>query len=224
MSKETNRLLGHADEADGIDEYDNPLPDWWVGLFWFTIVWAFGYGIHYHFIADRSQEKALAAEMAAAEERWPEQASATQMAATAFAVTTDAVTAGEQIYVQNCAACHQADLSGGIGPSFVDAEWIHGGQASDILEVIIQGVPEKGMVPWGGILSPEQINQVAAFVISRHSQATGRPVDAIVGSVEEEDLQGEEGAGTPGERPDGDDGAAGGPRDGPSPDASRSDG
>lgn len=189
MSKETNRLLGHADEADGIDEYDNPLPDWWVGLFWFTIVWAFAYGIHYHFIADRSQEKALAAEMAAAEARWPEQASATEMAATTFAVTTDAVTAGEQVYAQNCVACHMADLSGSIGPSFLDDEWIHGGQASDILRIIINGVPEKGMVPWGGILSPEQINQVAAFVISRHSEATGRPVEEIVGDVEESDLE-----------------------------------
>lgn len=189
MSKETNRLLGHADEADGIDEYDNPLPDWWVGLFWFTIVWAFAYGIHYHFIADRSQEKALAAEMAAAEARWPEQASAAEMAATSFAVTTDAVAAGEQVYAQNCVACHMADLSGSIGPSFLDDEWIHGGQASDILRIIIQGVPEKGMVPWGGILSPEQINQVAAFVISRHSEATGRPVDEIVGDVEESELE-----------------------------------
>ena len=67
MSKETNRLLGHADEADGIDEYDNPLPDWWVGLFWLTIIWAIGYGVHYHFIANRSFEQALASEMAAAE-------------------------------------------------------------------------------------------------------------------------------------------------------------
>ena len=44
MSTENNRLLGHSDEADGIDEYDNPLPDWWVGLFWFTIVWAIALG------------------------------------------------------------------------------------------------------------------------------------------------------------------------------------
>lgn len=193
MSKETNRLLGHADEADGIDEYDNPLPDWWVGLFWFTIIWAVGYGVHYHFIADRSQEKALAAEMAAADARWPDQASASEMAATSFAVTTDAVTAGEQVYAQNCVACHNPDLRGGIGPSFLDDEWIHGGQASDILHTIINGVPEKGMVPWGGILSPEQINQVAAFVITRHSEATGRPVEEIVaGGAGAEDTGGEE--------------------------------
>ena len=76
MSKDTNRLLGHTDEADGIDEYDNPLPDWWVGLFWLTIIWGIGYGIHYHFIADRSAEKALAAEIAMAEERFPQQAMA----------------------------------------------------------------------------------------------------------------------------------------------------
>ena len=46
MSKETNEILGHADESDGIEEYDNPLPDWWLGMFWLSIVWAFAYGIH----------------------------------------------------------------------------------------------------------------------------------------------------------------------------------
>jgi len=69
VSKETNEILGHADESDGIEEYDNPLPDWWLGMFWLSIVWAFAYGIHYHFIGHRSQPKALAAEMAAAEAR-----------------------------------------------------------------------------------------------------------------------------------------------------------
>ncbi len=193
MSKETNRLLGHADEADGIDEYDNPLPDWWVGLFWLTIVWAIGYTVHYHVIADRSQEAELAAEMAAAEARYPEQASATAMAATSFTVTPSAVEAGAAVYAQNCVACHGPELEGGIGPSFVDQEWIHGGQAEDILSTIINGVPEKGMVPWGGILSPEQVNQVAAFVISRHSEATGRPVEEIVGPITEEGLEEEHG-------------------------------
>ena len=67
-----DQVLGHADEADGIEEYDNPLPDWWLGLFWFTIIFAFGYSLHYHFIAHRSPARALAAEMAAAQARWPQ--------------------------------------------------------------------------------------------------------------------------------------------------------
>lgn len=173
MSKETNRLLGHADEADGIEEYDNPLPDWWLGLFWFTIVWALVYGVHYHFIAERSQVKRLAAEVAAAEARWPEQARAEIQ----FAMSDAAATAGQAVYTQNCAPCHAAGLEGLIGPSFIDDEWIHGRTATDVLRTIREGVLDKGMVAWDGILSPEQINNVAAYIISKNSEATGRPVE-----------------------------------------------
>lgn len=176
MSKETNRIMGHADEADGIEEYDNPLPDWWLGLLWFTIIWAFGYAVHYHFIADRSQVKELAAEMAAADLRWPAQA----VAEIQFSMTDAAVAAGEPVYTQNCAPCHAAGLEGLIGPSFLDDEWIHGGTATDVVRTIREGVLDKGMVAWGGILSPEQINDVAAYVLSKHAEATGRSMDEIL--------------------------------------------
>jgi len=184
VSKETNHILGHSDESDGIEEYDNPLPDWWVGLFWLTIVWAVGYGLWYHVIADRSQVKGLAAELAAAEATLAARPADTEAAAAAsavFAVTPESVGAGETVFAQNCVACHGAALQGGIGPSFVDAEWLHGGQAADIIRTITEGVPAKGMIAWGPILSPEQINQVAAYVVSKHSEATGRPVEEIVG-------------------------------------------
>ncbi|MBT3326964.1 MAG: hypothetical protein HN396_12040 [Gemmatimonadales bacterium] len=182
MSKDTNEVLGHADESDGIEEYDNPLPDWWVGLLWLTVIWAIGYSVHYHFIADRSQVGALAAEMAAAEVRYPAQAAASVAAVSAdFAVTPEAIAAGETVFNTQCFACHLVDLSGSIGPSFLDEEWIHGGQAVDIINTIIVGVPEKGMVPWGQILSPVDINNVAAYIISKHSEATGRPIEEIVG-------------------------------------------
>lgn len=180
MSKETNRRLGHADEADGIEEYDNPLPDWWVGLFWFTIVWALGYGLWYHVIAERSQVKNLQEEMAAADARWPAQAAAQAAAMADFTVTPAAVAAGEQVFTANCVVCHGENLQGVIGPSFLDDEWLHGGQARDIIHTITVGVPAKGMVPWGGILSPEQINEVAAYVITKHSEATGRPIEQIL--------------------------------------------
>ena len=169
MSKDTNRILGHADESDGIEEYDNPLPDWWLGLLWFTVIWAVAYAVHYHFIGNRSQEGRLAAEMQAAEVRWPAGAAA----AVSFAITPEAVAAGEAVYSQNCAMCHGVELEGGIGTPLNDAEWIHGSDAETVIRIITEGVPEKGMLTWGPILGPEKINQVAAYVLEKNAEYVG---------------------------------------------------
>jgi cytochrome c oxidase cbb3-type subunit 3 len=193
VSKETNRVLGHADESDGIEEYDNPLPDWWLGLLWFTVIWAVAYGVHYHFIGNRSQEGRLAAEMQAAEVRWPAEAAA----ATSFAITPEAVAAGEAIYMQNCVPCHGAALEGGIGAALNDAEWIHGSDAEDLIRVIDEGILDKGMLAWGPILGPEKINQVTAYVLAKNAEFVGEPVggatsgDAQEGQPASEDGQGE---------------------------------
>ena len=125
MSKETNELLGHSEDNDGIEEYDNPLPDWWLGLFLFTIVWGFGYFVDWNFISHKTQAGLYDAEIAAAAVQWPEQEAP---AAGSIDESATAIAAGEAVYVQNCVACHAADLSGGIGPNLVDAEWIHGGR------------------------------------------------------------------------------------------------
>jgi cytochrome c oxidase cbb3-type subunit 3 len=169
--KERDRVLGHGAEADGIEEYDNPLPDWWVGLFAFTIVWALAYGVHYHFIAHRSQVKALAAEVAEAKQKWPQAAAQKQLA-----VTPEAIKAGATIFAANCVACHGADMKGGIGPNLLDTVWIHGGKPEEILHTITFGVPEKGMLTWGPILGPEKVAEVAAYVVARNAEATGHPV------------------------------------------------
>jgi cytochrome c oxidase cbb3-type subunit 3 len=201
VSKDTNRLLGHADEADGIEEYDNPLPDWWLGLFWFTIIWAIGYTVHYHFIADRSQEARYEAEMAAAAEMWPVETAAD----VAFALTPEAIQAGGEVYQTYCFVCHGAGLEGGIGPSFLDEEWIHGRSPEEVIHTIVVGVPEKGMAPWGPILSPQQINHAAAFILAKNAEALGIPLDQISAGSEEtegpEGGEGEGGTGDPGSAP-----------------------
>jgi len=195
VSKDTNRLLGHADEADGIEEYDNPLPDWWLGLFWLTIIWAIGYTVHYHFIADRSQEARYEAEMAAAAAMWP----AEMAADVSFALTPEAIQAGGEVYQTYCFVCHGQGLEGGIGPSFLDEEWLHGHSAEDVIRTISEGVPEKGMAPWGPILSPQQINHAAAFVLAKNAEALGIPLDQVpTGSETTEDAGGAEGEGAPG--------------------------
>jgi len=168
---ERDQVLGHADEADGIEEYDNPLPDWWLGLLWLTVIWAAAYLVHYHFIADRSPQKALAAELSAAEARWPAQSPA----AAVLVLTEEAAEAGETVFRTNCVPCHGAELLGGIGSNLVDDEWIHGGTPEEIHATIVNGVPAKGMLAWGPILSADQINHVTAYVVEQNAKALGRP-------------------------------------------------
>lgn len=161
--KEFDRVLGHANDNDGIDEYDNPLPAWWVGLFAINVVWGVGYAIDYHLVSHRSQAASYDAEMQAANERWPSK----PVDASAAAVTPEAIEAGKAIYTTNCVACHGPELLGGIGPNLVDEEWIHGGEYADIVKTVNEGVPSKGMVTWGPVLGPEKVQQVAAYVYSQ---------------------------------------------------------
>jgi cytochrome c oxidase cbb3-type subunit 3 len=168
VSKATGQILGHADEADGIEEYDNPLPDWWLGLFWLTIVWAALYGGWYHFVGRVSQEKKLAAEVAEAEKKWPKK----ELDAASLDLGPAAVSAGKEIFAANCVGCHGANLEGGIGPSLVDTTWIHGGSKANILATITNGVTEKGMPNWGQMIGQEKVAKVAAYVISSNGHVT----------------------------------------------------
>jgi len=168
MSKLPDELLGHGADNDGIEEYDNPLPKWWLGLFAICVVWGVGYAVDYHFISGRSQAASYEAEVAAAEARWPKQEIAADATVT---VTADAITAGKAVYDANCVACHMADLTGGIGPNLVDDEWIHGGSPEEIRATIVKGVPEKGMLTWGPILGDAKINQVTAYIVDAHKKA-----------------------------------------------------
>ena len=160
--KELDRILGHGAESDGIEEYDNPMPNWWVGMFYLTIIWAVAYVAYYHFIGRESYVKSLAAQVAEAEARWPK---SSQLAT--VEETPAAIAAGEAVYQANCVACHGAELQGGIGPNLVDSTWIHGGKPDEIVATITNGVAAKGMPTWGPILGNEKIGEVAAYIISK---------------------------------------------------------
>lgn len=163
MSRKMDELLGHADDNDGIDEYDNPLPAWWVGLFVVTIVWGVGYALDYHLIRPRSQASMYTAELAAAADKWPTR----EVAVADIRSDPETLAAGQELYDTHCTACHGSKLEGGIGPNLVDDEWIHGGEIGQIVATITDGVPTKGMIAWGPVLGPEKVAQVAAFVKSK---------------------------------------------------------
>ena len=177
---EKDRVLGHEDESDGIQEYDNPLPDWWLGLFWITIIWGVAYLVHYHFIAHRSPEAALAQELAQAEMRYQGAAVEQGESEAALVFSAAAVAEGEGVFQTYCVACHGANMLGGIGPNLLDEEWIHCGTAEDIIRTITDGVPAMGMVPWGPVLGADQVNRVATYVIMKNAEALGRdPNEAL---------------------------------------------
>jgi cytochrome c oxidase cbb3-type subunit 3 len=85
-----------------------------------------------------------------------------------FAILTDieSVDKGKSIYAINCLACHGANGEGLIGPNFCDSNWIHGGAINDLVRIINVGVPAKGMIPWDKTLTPEQILQVASYILT----------------------------------------------------------
>ncbi len=164
---ERDRLLDH--EYDGIREYDNPLPGWWVYLFYATIVFSLGYFAYYELgpgpsiLARYEEEVRLAA---AREGARPAPADAvSEEALRALAQDRTAMAGAQQVFTARCAACHGPAGQGLIGPNLADDYWIHGtGRLTDILKVVSDGVPDKGMVPWKGVLKPGDLHAVAAYV------------------------------------------------------------
>jgi len=153
---------GH--DYDGIREYDNPLPGWWLTTLYATIVFAAGYWLFFQVFGGTSLAAELQRDEAAALAR-----------AAAGAPVTDALLAGltkdpgtqekaRALFVQQCAQCHNADGSGKIGPNLTDEYWLHGKEPSQIYETISKGVLVKGMPAWGPLLGQEKIKWLASYV------------------------------------------------------------
>ena len=160
---------------DGIQEYDKRLPNWWLWTLYLAVIFAFAYWFWYHWptvggLVDQGAEAEL-------------ELNRIQMAALAsgggevdddqiWKMSQDSATvaSGKIIFISNCAACHGPELKGGIGPNLVDTIWIHGGKPTQVVQTITNGVLEKGMPQWGKVLGRKRILEVAAFVMSHHTQ------------------------------------------------------
>jgi len=165
---EQDHILEH--NYDGIQEYDNPMPRWWVYIFWATIVFSVLYWLNVPVIGkgrgriadyerDMAAAAAASARLAATQ---PGGASPEQLAA--LAKDPAALALGKQTFAQNCAACHRADGGGQIGPNLTDDAWLHGAALEQIHKTVADGVLEKGMPPWGKVLKPAQLDAVVAYV------------------------------------------------------------
>jgi len=167
--KPEGQLLDH--NYDGIQELDNPLPRWWVQLFYITIIFALGYIYYFHFGPGQSIQETFASDMAKIEAK-------NASTNTPLTIPTGAqwIQKGQPIYAEKCASCHAADGGGLIGPNLTDSSWINGkGTLEDIYKVIDKGVPEKGMLAWGTLMSNDDIAAAANYVLSLKGKPTASP-------------------------------------------------
>jgi cytochrome c oxidase cbb3-type subunit III len=158
-------------EIDGIEEYDNKLPNWWLYTLYGAIAFSVVYWFHYHVASFgelplASYHAEMDAVAAAEAERIKKVGVMTPEALAALAKDRGTVEQGKQVFAQTCAACHRQDGGGSVGPNLTDEFWLHGAGSDQIYKTIRDGVPEKGMPGWAAQLGPDRVQAVTAYVIS----------------------------------------------------------
>jgi cytochrome c oxidase cbb3-type subunit 3 len=175
-------------EFDGIVEYDQKLPNWWLFTLYGSIVFFVGFWIVF-----------FQAQLAPThEERLDYQLAQIQESRTArmlealnddnlWAMSKDSaiVAEGKGLFNANCASCHAPDLGGkNSGPQYIglplnDDEWAYGGGLpTGVYKTVHDGPPNPDpargiMPPWGAVLGPEKVAKVVAYVMSHHTPPSG---------------------------------------------------
>lgn len=177
IEQEDEIMLDH--DYDGIKELDNRIPPWFTWLFYITIIFAVYYMLHFHvFKTGNLQAEEYEAEIRSAELKRAE------LIRTGAFINEETVTlltesaelqSGKAIYDANCVACHGQFGEGLVGPNLTDEYYIHGGGIKNVFAVIKYGVPAKGMIAWQSQLSPNQMQEVASYIISLHGTNPPNP-------------------------------------------------
>ena len=189
--------LGHGTTGhswDGIEEWNNPMPRWWVWTFYVTIIWGIGYTIAYPAwplvreatpgLLGFSTRADVQAEIDAATARnagLTDRLSEIQLASIADdqEVYGFAVNKGAAIFRSHCSQCHGSGAAGAVGyPNLLDDDWLWGGSLDEIAYTITHGIrneqsPEthwSQMPAFGEILEPEEITAVVQHVLALSGQ------------------------------------------------------
>ncbi|KIC23399.1 MULTISPECIES: cytochrome-c oxidase, cbb3-type subunit III [unclassified Leisingera] len=204
MSKKSQKFEGDPNttghEWDGIEEFDNPMPRWWLWTFYATIIWGVLYTVAYPAwplingatagVLGWSTRADVAAEITAVEEaNAPVNAKLEAAELTAIAEDAElgpyAVSAGSAVFKTWCAQCHGSGAAGAKGyPNLLDDDWLWGGSVEDIHATITHGIRNEDsdearyseMPAFGRdeLLEKEEISQVVNYVMS----LSGEPQDA----------------------------------------------
>ena len=177
--EETDQTTGH--DYDGIQELDNPLPRWWVFMFWGTIVFGIGYLGVYGLgnfnglltvevdgeqVTWTSTNQWKAEVQAFEKEIAPLYAEYSATPVEQLIANADALQSGQRLFKSNCSVCHGTNAKGALGfPNLTDNDWLYGGSPEAIKHTLTYG--RKGMMPaWGSVLGEEGIQNMVSYVRS----------------------------------------------------------
>jgi cytochrome c oxidase cbb3-type subunit III len=173
-------VTGHTWD-ENLQEYNNPLPRWWLWLFHITLVFGLIYLALYPGLGKFTgvwgwtQEDQYDREMQRAAEQYdPIFAAYAQQDIMTLAKDPQAIKVGQRLFLNYCSTCHGSDARGSPGfPNLSDGHWQYGGEPEAIKTSILDG--RTGVMPaWQDALGDAGVEEVTAYVI----QLSGRDADA----------------------------------------------
>ena len=188
---------GH--EWDGIRELDNPLPRWWLWIWYATIAFSIGYWVlmpawpglngYTKGLLNKSDRAEVGQELKALEAHRGESAAMLRTASLEQIEKDPKLQAyaqqvGQSVFGDNCATCHGIGGTGSKGyANLRDDVWLWGGKLEDIQYTITHGIRSGApgarisqMPAYGRdeMLKPEQIDDLTEYVVN----LSRRPADA----------------------------------------------
>jgi cytochrome c oxidase cbb3-type subunit 3 len=164
-------VTGHVWDGD-LEEYNNPLPGWWVGMFILTIVFSLVYLILYPGLVAFGNIKGWSSvgqyktEVAKFDQKTDAMyASFLKMPLTEVIKSPEAVSMGKNLFQTYCIQCHGSDARGAVGyPNLTDSDWLYGGSPEKIKETL--NVGRIGQMPaFGAAFGEEKVRDVANYVL-----------------------------------------------------------
>lgn len=191
---ETTKTTGHVWDED-LQELNNPLPRWWLNLFYITLVFGVVYLVLYPGLGTFTgllgwtEKDQYQRELAAANARYGElyEKYLREDIAT-LAADPEALRTGERLFVNYCTQCHGSDARGAPGyPNLRDDDWLWGGEPQTIEYTILFG-RQAGMPAWGQILGSDGVANVAEYVLSLSGKRVVNETAAAEGKIKFQQL------------------------------------
>ena len=178
---------------DGIQEYDQRLPNWWLWTLYIAIIWAFVSWI-WEFQLSRPLNMATTdvqrVEKAVSDIKQQQSDHMSKILNTLddkhlweMSKDSELIARGQVTFNTICAACHAADMTatmpGGVklpGLPLIDDEWKYGGKPMDIFKIVSKGSPDvaKGMIAWEPQIGGVKVVEVVAYICSKHEPGKER--------------------------------------------------